>query len=269
MELFFFALSLWLYVVAATGFVMHLMVMREITRRVAVYALALGFACHTTALLIGGATIIAANSSADQANLLAWLIVAVYLMLQLRYNLMVIGALVSPLAFLLTLSAYMVYTGVKTLPRELQNVWLPVHVAPSFLGYAVFALAFCVSVVYLVQENLLKAKAKRGWSLFRRLPSLESLDDLNNRFVTWGFALFTFGIMTGSVLAKIRWGTFLAWEPVQILSLLTWLLYAVQLHARSAGWRGRKAAVLTIAGFALVVASFVGLGVGWHKDTFN
>ena len=103
----------------------------------------------------------------------------------------------------------------------------------------------------------------------RRLPSLESLDESNSRFVTWGFAFFTFGMMTGSVLAKISWGSFLKAEPVQILSILTWLLYAVQIHARSSGWRGRRAALLTIAGFVLLAASFVGITVGWHKDTVD
>jgi ABC-type uncharacterized transport system permease subunit len=267
MELIFFALSLWLYLVAAVSFVVHIIVMGNTTRRVALSVLTLGFGCHAVALLMRGVTIIAAASFYDQVNLLAWFIVGVYLLLQARYNLMVVGALASPLAFLLTLSAYMAYSGVEKLPRELQNVWLPVHVAPSFLGYAVFAVAFCVSVIYLIQENLLKGKRHRGLS--RRLPSLESLDDLNNRFVTWGFALFTFGILTGSLLAKIRWGTFLKGESVQILSILTWLWYAVQIHARSSGWRGRRAAALTIAGFVLIVASFIGLGAGWHSDTFK
>jgi cytochrome c-type biogenesis protein CcsB len=265
MELVFFALSLWLYLMAAVAFVVHLIAMRDVTRRVALSVLTLGFGCHAVALLIRGATIMAATSFYDQVNLVAWFIVGVYLLLQMRYNVMVVGALTSSLAFLLTLSAYMAYSGVEKLPRELQSVWLPVHVAPSFLGYAIFAVAFCVSVIYLVQEKLLKGKRHRG--LFRRLPSLASLDELNNRFVTWGFAVFTFGILTGALLAKIRWGAFFKVEPVQILSILTWLLYAIQIHARSSGWRGRRAATLTIVGFVLILASFIGLGAGWHSDS--
>ena len=72
-----------------------------------------------------------------------------------------------------------------------------------------------------------------------RLPSLETLDELNYRFVAWGFALFTVGIVTGTLLAKQRWGEFWTWEPVQVLSTIAWLLYALLLQTRAAGWRGR------------------------------
>src|SRR5262249_46614124 len=157
----------------------------------------------------------------DQLSLLAWLIVGLYLVVQFRYQLAVVGALVSPLAFLLTLSAYLVHSGVDALPRNLQTAWLPAHVAPAFLGYAVFAVAFCISLIYLVQESQLKGK--RRSPMFRRLPSLETLDELNYRFVAWGFALFTIGIITGSLLAKATWGAFWSWEPVQVLSVLAWL----------------------------------------------
>ena len=264
MELHFFALSLWLYLVAAGGFVLHLVVTGDKTRRVALWVLTIAFACHTLALVLRETCPVAAHSSYDQVSVFAWFIVGVYLLLQIRYRLVVVGALVSPLAFLLTLSAYMVYSGVETLPRNLQDAWLPAHVAPAFLGYAVFTVAFCVSVVYLLQENFLKTKRRGG--MFRRLPPLEVLDDLNHRFVTWGFALFTLGIITGSLLGKIRSDAFLSWEPVQVLSLMTWLVYAIQLQARSSGWRGRRAAMLAVIGFVLIVVSFVALGFGWHSE---
>jgi ABC-type transport system involved in cytochrome c biogenesis permease subunit len=132
-------------------------------------------------------------------------------------------------------------------------------VAPAFLGYAVFAVAFCLSITYLLQERQLKTKRKGD--LFRRLPSLETLDELNHRFVTWGFALFTLGLITGSFLAKEMWGALWSWEPVQIWSMVTWLLYAVLLQARTVGWRGRKAARLTILCFVVLAASFLGVNL--------
>ena len=132
---------------------------------------------------------------------------------------------------------------------------------------AMFAVASCVSLVYLLQERQVKSK-RRG--LFRRLPSLEALDDLNYRCVAWGFALFTVGIVTGSLLAKAMWGTFWSWEPVQILSVLAWLLYAVLLQTRSVGVRGRRAATLTIVGFALLIVSFLSLNLGLpHGRSFG
>ncbi len=264
MHLFFFALSLALYLVATAAFVTHQMVAHDAPRRLALAVLTAAFCVDTVAVALRAAWVgnLAFTSFHDQLSLLAWLIVGIYLALQRRYSLAVVGALVSPLAFLLTLSAYVVYSGVEQLPAHLQNAWLPAHVAPAFLGYAIFALAFCVSVIYLLQDRQLKGK-RRGGGLFRRLPSLETLDELNYRCVAWGFALFTIGIVTGSLLAKATWGEFWSWEPVQILSTLAWLLYAVLLQTRSAGWRGRKAATLTILGFALLVVSFLSFNLGF------
>jgi cytochrome c-type biogenesis protein CcsB len=269
MDVIFFRVSLALYLIAALGFLAHLLVGRDGPRRIATAGLWAAFAMETIGLAaraigLGNAML---NSFHDQLSLLAWLIVAVYLGVQMRYHLAVLGALVSPLAFLLTLSSYLVFSGAQTLPDELQTAWLPAHVAPAFLGYAIFALAACVSLVYLLQERQLKAK-RRG--VFRRLPSLETLDDLNYRCVAWGFALFTVGIVTGSLLAKAMWGTFWSWEPVQILSVLAWLLYAVLLQTRSVGWRGRRAATLTIVGFALLIVSFLSLNLGLpHGRSFG
>jgi len=260
-----FASSMALYLVAAAGFVSHLMMLRDAPRRVALGALGLAFAMTTAGLLAHGFEGFALRSSHDQLALLAWFLVAVYLLLQLRYRLAVVGALVSPLAFLLTLSAYVAYAGADDLGGSLASAWLPAHVAPAFLGYAILVVASCLSLIYLLQERQLKAKKITG--LARRLPSLETLDDLSYRCVAWGFALFTIGIITGSILAKVTWGTFWSWEPVQILSLLAWLLYALLLQSRSSGWRGRRAATLTLAGFVLLVVSFLSLNFGFSHGS--
>jgi len=182
----------------------------------------------------------------------------------------VVGVLVTPLAFLFTLSAYAFNSSTAALPPQLQNVWLPVHVAPAFLGYAIFALAFCLSVIYLLQERQLKAKRKSN--LFRRLPSLETLDQLNHRFVSWGFALFTVGIITGTLLAKETWGALWSWQPVELASAITWVLYALLVHARHTGWRGRKAATLTVVSFVVLVVSFLSVNLlfpGKHSGSFD
>jgi cytochrome c-type biogenesis protein CcsB len=251
----FFELGLVLYLSATAAFVCHLAFTWRAARRIALVVLALAFGMDTVALLLrtGAEGSVAVNSFHDQLSFLAWLIVGAYLLLEVRYHLAVVGALVSPLAFLLTFSAYAVYSGAER--AEGQSVWLPAHVAPAFLGYAIFVLAFFVSLLYLLQDRQLKGKRKR--SMLGRLPSLETLDELNYRFVAWGFALFTVGIVTGTLLAKQRWGEFWTWEPVQVLSTIAWLLFALLLQTRAAGWRGRKAATLTILGFALLVVSFL------------
>jgi len=269
MGVLLFGLSLALYLLASAAFVAHATSGREGARRMAMMTLTAAFAIDSLAIAVRLAAIGsgALNSLHDQLSILAWLIVACFLTLQTRVELPVLGALVSPFAFLLTLSSTLVFSGTETLPPELRTAWLPAHVAPAILGLAIFAIASATSAVYLVQERRLKAKR---FGRLPRLPSLETLDNLNYRCVAWGFALFTLGIVTGSLLAKTRWGTFWSWEPVQVLSVLAWLLYAVLLQARTLGWRGRRAATLTLVGFALLMVSLLSLNFGFvHGRSFG
>jgi len=189
---------------------------------------------------------------------------------QLRRPLVALGAVVSPLAFGLTLASDAVYRGARPLPPVLDSAWLPVHVVLSILGDAVFALAFSASLLYLVQERRLKAR--RAPAALRYLPSLEALDRVNYRCLVWGLILLTLGMVSGIVWAHTAWGGLWSKEPRVVLSFVIWGIYVVLLQGRmSAGWRGRWAATLTIAGFAVIVASLVGvnvLGLGNHGKAF-
>jgi cytochrome c-type biogenesis protein CcsB len=266
------ALALALYLLTTVTFIAHLITANESLRRLAQGLLSVAFAGHFAALSVRSVLLgyEAIATFQEELSFIACLMVGLYLVISLRANLTVVGALVTPLAFLFSLSAYAFNAPTAALPSRIQNIWLAAHVAPAFLGYAVFAVAFCLSLIYLLQEKQLKAKRKGD--LFRRLPSLETLDELNHRFVTWGFALFTVGLITGSLLAKESWGELWSWEPVEVCSLITWILYAVLLHARSVGWRGRKAATMTILGFAVLVVSFLSVNLvfpGKHGGTFG
>ncbi|GIW41277.1 MAG: c-type cytochrome biogenesis protein CcsB [Candidatus Binatia bacterium] len=272
MDLSFLVVAATLYFLATGGFVVHLLFSSDRLHRGGSFLLASGFTVHTLALLVRAfeAGYLPVTSFHEGLSLVGWLVVGAQLLLERRSGLGVLGAFVAPLAFLFTFSSYVFYSGVEELPESLKNAWLPVHIAPAFLGYAILGVAFCLSLAYLLQENQLKAKRRSG--LFRRLPSLERLDELNHRFVTWGFALFTLAIVTGAVLAKTAWGAFWSWEPVEVWSAVTWLLYAVLLQMRSAGWRGRRAATLTIVGFAVLVVSFFGMNLvfpGRHGGRFG
>ena len=266
------AVALVLYLLATAVFIVHIVSTHDGLRRAAHVLLAGAFGMHATSLSLRAVLLDyeAIAPFQEELSFIACIMVGLYLVIALRANLTVVGALVTPLAFLLSLSAYAFETGNPELPPRLQNLWLPAHVAPAFVGYAVFAVAFCLSLTYLLQERQLKSKRKG--TLFRRLPSLETLDELNYRFVTLGFALFTIGLITGSFLAKETWGALWSWEPVQVWSLISWLLYAVLLHARTVGWRGRKAARLTILCFAVLAASFLSVNLlfpGKHTGTFG
>jgi cytochrome c-type biogenesis protein CcsB len=264
------------YLLSTITGVAHLITGQASMRRWAFALLGCAFGVHAGALAVR-AVMVGYDSVAtfqDELSFIACIMVGTYVLMAVvlvpRADLTVVGALVTPLAFLFTLSAYAFNSPTATLPEQLQNVWLPVHVAPAFLGYAIFAIAFCLSVIYLLQEKQLKAKRKSD--LFRRLPSLETLDQLNHRFVSWGFALFTVGIITGTLLAKETWGALWSWQPVELASAITWVLYALLVHARNTGWRGRKAATLTVIGFVVLVVSFLSVNLlfpGKHTGSFD
>jgi len=255
------ALALASYLLATAAFVGHIFTESQSLRRSAHGLLSLALALHAAAmatrvLLLGYEAI---TPFQEELSFIACVMVGLYLLTALRANLTVVGALVTPLAFLFSLSAYLFEAGTPETPHRMASIWLPAHFVPAFVGYAVFAVAFCFSLTYLVQEKQLKSKRKS--TMFRRFPSLETLDNLNYRFVSWGFGLFTIGLITGSLLAREVWGALWSWEPVQVWSAITWLLYAALLHARTVGWRGRKAATLTIVSFVVLVASFVGVSL--------
>ncbi|HSH69916.1 MAG TPA: c-type cytochrome biogenesis protein CcsB, partial [Deferrisomatales bacterium] len=191
-------------------------------------------------------------------SFLGWCVVGMYLVLQLRYQLPSLGAFASPLALVFVLAAISLPGHIEPLPAALQTYWLPVHVTLLFIGDGAFSLAAVAGVMYLLQERQLKRK-KLG-ALFHRLPNIDVLDELNYRCLTIGFPLLTMGIISGAIWAQQAWGTYWSWDPKETWSLITWLLYAALLHGRlTVGWRGRRAAVWAILGFASLLFTFLGV----------
>jgi len=247
------------YLLSAGAFVVYLVLLRPFLSRLAPLLLLGGFIAHAAALgfhFLQPAGYPAATHFREALALYSWVMVAVYLLVQLKYRLNILGSFIAPLAFLMSLGAFASGAGIAELPRALKTYWLPVHVTLAFLGNSVFALAFAVSLMYLLQEYQLKHKKMSV--LQKRFPSLEALDRFNYVFLVWGFPFMTLGIITGSVLAGVQWGDYWSWDPRQITSAITWLLYGALLQGRiTAGWRGRKAALLTIVGFAVVLGYFL------------
>ena len=114
--------------------------------------------------------------------------------------------------------------------------------------------------MYLLQERMLKSKKFSG--LFYRLPSLDTLDSMNYKCLTFGFPLMTMGIISGAIWANSAWGGYWRWDPKETWALITWFLYAALLHGRlTIGWRGRRAAIFAIIGFCFLLFSFFGVNL--------
>ncbi|MHB8420145.1 MAG: cytochrome c biogenesis protein CcsA [Myxococcales bacterium] len=242
--------------------------------RLGFWGLAAGLALHggAIALKIVAHDFVPAVNVREGLSLLAWLMGLTYLILDQKLRLPILGAFVLPLVLLVALPALAMPTPDSPLPRALGAGLLPFHILTAFLGYALFAVAFGVESCYLVQEREMKGRARLS-QLWAKLPSLEVLDGLGSRLVLWGFALFSFAIVTGALVAKGAWGSVWSWEPKEALAFGTWLIFAGLIQARQIlGWRGRRAAVLTLIGFFFAMGSFVGLSlcpVDRHGGSFQ
>lgn len=91
-------------------------------------------------------------------------------------------------------------------------------------------------------------------SLLGRLPSLATLDRIAYRTAIVAFPVYTFAVIAGALWAEVAWGRYWGWDPKETCAFVTWVIYAAYLHARStAGWRGRRAAWISVVGFASIM----------------
>ena len=131
------------------------------------------------------------------------------------------------------------------------------HPAILMAAYAVLANAFGVGLALLVQES--QVKSRRPSELCYRLPAIEELDALNSRLVAVALPIFALGILTGGFWAHGAWGRFWGWDAKETGALITALVYGWFLRQRYvAGWRGRRAVYLSMAGFACALFTFLG-----------
>jgi ABC-type uncharacterized transport system permease subunit len=172
-----------------------------------------------------------------------------YALARARFRVDVIGAFVAPLALTFLLASRFVGPGAA--PR-FRSAILPFHVAANLLGVALFTLAFATAVAYLVQERHLKRKDLHG--IFERLPPLDALDRAEHRFLVAGFPLLTIGVLTGTLWAREVEAGGAAEIARAAFAYASWALFGgVLLLRAAAGWRGRRAAYGTIAGFGFTL----------------
>ncbi|MEW6265192.1 MAG: c-type cytochrome biogenesis protein CcsB [Thermodesulfobacteriota bacterium] len=187
----------------------------------------------------------------------AWTIAVVYLIMEALYRNRAVGAFVLPLAFLAMAYAGLQPQDIQPLIPALKSNWLIAHVVTCFLGYAGFALAAGLALMYLSSPAGRRTDATRKGSL---LPPLPVLDNLIYQNTVIGFLLLTAGIITGAIWAHTAWGTYWSWDPKETWSLITWFVYAAVLHARMIrGWAGRRIAVMALIGFGCVLFTYFGV----------
>jgi len=186
----------------------------------------------------------------------AWVLGITQIWILKKYDNPILAAFVVQLAFLLLAYASLgTDAKIQPLLPALQSNWLIVHVATCFIGYAAFAIAFAISILYLIKSKKEANKEKPS-----RLPDLETIEALTYQLVMFGFLFLTAGIITGAVWANSAWGRYWGWDPKETWSLITWFIYAALLHVHTMrGWRGKRIAWLSILGFIAVLVTYFGV----------
>lgn len=200
----------------------------------------------------------------ESVTFFAWTIVLMYGIIEIKYRYRVIGAFVLPFALLGMAWAQLgLNSGIEPLVPALQSNWLLYHVITCFLGYAAFAVACGISIMYLIKEKAEgDASSVQAGSVISTFPSIRILDDLNYKAIMIGFPLLTLGIVTGAAWANYAWGTYWSWDPKETWSLIVWFIYAAFLHARiTRGWVGKRAALLSVIGFAATIFCYLGVNL--------
>ncbi len=258
----FFQITLVCYLIATILFSLYLMSKRERLSKISLVVTGLGFFFHTAALFYKSLETgnIPLTTLQESMSFFSWALILAFLLVEFRYRIHVLGSFVLPLSFVSVTSAAFFQEEMNALDPIFESPWFKIHTTLALLGIVSFAIAFVAGIMYLIQERLLKSKRLNPF--YAKLPSLDILDDLNQKAIFFGFPLLTLGILSGALWANFAYGTYWSWDPKQTFSLFTWLFYLAVLHGRlTVGWRAKKAAYLAIIGFVGVVFTYFGVNL--------
>lgn len=247
----------------ATGlFVAHLMTQNQKLALWASGAVVIGVSAHFVGKAVRSAALgtLPFTDGTEALGGLGLVVAVMFIWAARRYRVPALGAFATPLVFV-TLAASLAFSGERgALPDALRSWWFPVHIVLALTADACFAVAGIAAAAFLVQESRLKQKKLGG--AFKLLPPLHVVEEISHRFVMTGFLLLTLAMVAGSFFAKQMWGAWWSWDPKQCWTLVTWLFFAGILHARiTIGWRGRRAAWMTVGAVVLIIVAMAGLNV--------
>lgn len=209
--------------------------------RLVVAALALhGTLIAASALQYGRIPLIGTR---DTLSFLAWSIGLVYLVFAWSRKRDIFTYLIIPLILLLLAGAMASPVMRGPLPPVLRTIWFELHVVLSFLSYALFAVGAVFGILFLLKPDPASERSQY-------------------RCLLLGYVLFSTAMVFGGIWAHLAWGTYWLWTPKELWTTIVWFFYSLYLHARLVqGWTGRPAAAMSVAGFVIVMFTYVGVGL--------
>jgi cytochrome c-type biogenesis protein CcsB len=239
--------------------------------RVAVGVTVAGWLLHIGSVVTRGLAVnrVPWGNMYEFSTMVALVAVTVFLALLLRQPVRFLGAFVmTPVVLYLGLAGTVLYAPAAPLQPILNSYWIKIHVVAAITASGAFMVSGVITLLYLTRTWLDRrasigpgtAAAIEYGGLSRWLPSADRLDRLAYKVIGFAFPVWTFAIIAGAIWAKYAWSRYWGWDPKETWSFITWVAYAAYLHARAtAGWKGKRAAVLSLVGFScLMVDYYVG-----------
>jgi cytochrome c-type biogenesis protein CcsB len=186
-----------------------------------------------------------------------------YCLMSISRDLRWLGLFISiPVLLDLGLALTVLYTESAQLVPALNSYWLAIHVSAAVVCIGAFTMGAALSGLYLVaqaaEDRVATGKEPGRSSAFaQRIPSADRLDLMSYRIHAFMFPIWTFAVIAGAIWAEAAWGRYWGWDPKETWAFITWVIYAAYLHARAtAGWRGKKAAYVALAGYATILFNY-------------
>jgi cytochrome c-type biogenesis protein CcsB len=186
-----------------------------------------------------------------------------YCLMSISRDLRWLGLFISiPVLLDLGLALTVLYTESAQLVPALNSYWLAIHVSAAVVCIGAFTMGAALSGLYLVaqaaEDRVATGKEPGRSSAFaQRIPSADRLDLMSYRIHAFMFPIWTFAVIAGAIWAEAAWGRYWGWDPKETWAFITWVIYAAYLHARAtAGWRGKKAAYVALAGYVTILFNY-------------
>ncbi len=275
------------YLVGLLGFVLYLPFRRRVLGDAALVAVMTGWPFHlasiiTRALEAGHWPL---GNMYEYSTAIALVVITVFIGYAVREKVRLLGLPSTIVAVALMGVAYMLYVPPGQLVPALHSYWLTIHVTSMATSSGILVFSFFFAMAYLARRwaderitgegsaraslpttaagtplsvgggavggspSLAVARAVR-----RTLPQARTLDLWSYRFVMLGFPIWSFGVICGAIWGEHAWGRYWGWDPKETFAFITWVIFAIYLHARvTYGWREKRAAAITGVGFVAIL----------------
>lgn len=264
-EILIFWIAVSLYGVSAFSYIFGLIARNEKLFTLGFLSAIVGFIPHVTVITLRWTAtgISPFISTSESLTLGVFMTVLLFLIFQLLTSkIKPLGVLVMPVAFvLLGWAGTLIKEVAATLAPALQSGWIWVHIVGASGGFAAVLIAAGLGMLYLLKE-------KSSGGIYERIPDLKTMDLLSYRYVSGGFIMYSLMMVSGCFWSNQVKGTYWAWDPVEVWSLVSWLTYGIYLHLRATfGWRGRKLAWYALIALIAMIVSY--WGIPFTVETFH